>query len=372
MTYTLHTYELLVTSGFIKGSVPNSWQQLPPRGLGFSKNVKEIEIQNSLEFLQLSFDQLSTMFYKVIALRGSDIIQQNLYIQSISSVSDLNVLEMRKALYAAAVSFKELKSNTHYIETLLHFLIEDCRETIRYIDQDMNKLQIEKESMEVQVRNKEKSIAELEHIARENENSASHMEHMAWGHERQADESAKWGFGKLIVGGALTWFSGGTYLAYVGIATIVSGVYNVAESNSEAVQARELRSVARDKWNQARVYQTEVKTLRKQIEELTVNIGVNKNAKNSLAISLAHLEDLSSSLQSSTRSMTDILMLMDDMEAGLKGASLHTKSVEIIQNSYSNLSKKLERANQAQKDGLLRAWSTLQSIIQMKHNIVSA
>lgn len=362
----------MVTSGFIKGSVPNVWQQLPPRGIGFSKNIKEIEIQNSLEFLQLSFDQLSTMFYKVIALRGSDLIQQNLYIQSISSVSDLNVLEMRKSLHAAVVSFKELKSNTYYTETDLHFLIEDCRETIRDIDQNMNRLQIEKESMEVQIRNKEKSISELEHIARENENSARHMEHMAWDHDRQADESASWGLGKLIVGGALTWFSGGTYLAYVGMASIASGVYNVAESGSQARQAREFRNIARDRRHQAHLYQTEVKTLRKQIVELTVNIGVNKNVRNGLAISLAQLEDLSSSLQSSARSVTDILMLMDDMEAGLKGASLHTKSVEIIQNSYSNLSKKLERANQAQKDGLLTAWSTLQSIIQMKHNIVSA
>lgn len=371
-TDTLNTYNRLVSSGHLPKSVPNKRQAFPPiGGLGFAKNQKESAIKDSVDNLQLALDQVSTLFYKVVALRGSELMVQDIRVQSCNSIKDLNVAEMRKAINDGLVSFKDLEASVYQIETLLHFLLEDSRDRLRNINTELFDLGSKRELMNSKIENLEETITNLEALAREKEDSSWYFGEQAKTNERESESSMLWGLGQLAVGGALTYLTAGGYLMYAGVGTAVRGVLNMAKSENLSRRAEELRREASRHTNQANAHRHETGQLRLEIKNIEIDITQNKLARQELSSSVKQLENLLDSIHSSTRSTTEVLEILGNMYAALKDAGLHSRSLKFFQNTHSNLSSKLRRASKAQEEGMKRAWKTIEQIVLIKHRLVA-
>lgn len=256
--------------------VPKTWNSFPPTGLGYSKHIQEIVIQNRLELLQLSLDQFSTMFFKFVALHGSNLLHQNIDIQSASSLGQLDVPKMRKLLQDTMATCKDIKDNNIFIEADIHDLIEDCRTQKREIDKQIDGLSMKKAAMEVQIQNHQESIDELYELAKQYERHADTSSYHARENDRKSEESFKWGAAEVVagIGGAVfTFATGGTALAFVPLTGILGfGVKNVYDSAIYNEVAKGFRRDALFYRNGAEGSKKEVNRLLTEIRNIEENI----------------------------------------------------------------------------------------------------
>lgn len=351
--------------------VPNLWKSFPPTGLGYSKNVQEIAIQNHLELLQIALNQLSTMVYKAISHHGSDLLRQNIVIQSVTSLEKLDVPKMRLLLHNAMLSFKDVQENSVFIEADIHHLFEECRLRQRKIKEEMLVLSNEREAKKIQIESHEESIREQNDLAEWNERQADRLERRAGEEERMSEESAVWGFVKVVGGGVLTYFTWGTYLVWarIGSISIMSGAKNIFyDSTSYRIQAQESREQAWYNRNLARDYEREVDRLEEEIENLETDIEISVHVEQELKRTMNQFEHLSYELRKSMDGMVEIYEEIENMNTALARAELHAASLKIIQKHSRNFSQLFKRA---QEKNIHMVWSDIQKVVMSQQKKIS-
>ncbi|XP_045208535.2 uncharacterized protein LOC123560406 [Mercenaria mercenaria] len=368
----LHVYEQLLAYGHLEKALqaPVGGFSLPT-GMSIHYSSQDSKMRDSVEMLRIMFDQVATIFYKAEVLEGSNLLNYYNKINSVTSVTDLDVHAMSLTLNGAKQAFKKVEDNMIALQGEVHFLIETVRRRIQELRNEIQENEVERQTLDEKMKILGEKIRDYDNSARDSDRQARYMEAEARRMAREADEAAAWGGVELVgaaVSGVIGLFTGGVGFAVPFVVLGGLGVKNVRDVAHYRSRAQDFREDAYRSRNRADELRRQVRLSERSVIQLKENAEYIQRQIIQLESSQRRINELSKSLHGSVGATNEVILMLQNIVVAVTNAELSAKS---LQDLFKHLPQVMEKASVSQLKTTKSAWTSIQELLLIHHKLLT-